>query len=108
MNPIGATPSAVVPSESGDQAKLRKTAQQLEGLFVEQLYKAMRATVPAGEGVVDGGTGEDMFTSLMDQHLAADTPTQWAHGLAAAAYRQLQHALPTENATPAQAGAQIK
>jgi flagellar protein FlgJ len=81
------------PKES-DDARLKKTAQQLEGVFVEQLYKAMRETVPQGEGVVDGGSGADMFKGLMDQRLAAETPTQWAHGLAAAAYRQLRHALP--------------
>ena len=96
MIPIGAKLSVPVapPAAGGDETKLRKTAQQLEGLFVEQLYKAMRETVPQGEGVVDGGSGEEMFTGLMDEHLAADTPTQWAHGLAAAAYRQLRAALP--------------
>ena len=100
MNPIAAAPSAPVDPRAGEEQKLRKTAQQLEGLFVEQLYKAMRATVPQGEGAVDGGTGEERFTSLMDQRLAADTPTQWAHGLAEAAYRQLKPAL-----APAQAEA---
>ena len=95
-----ASPIPVTPAKAGDDdARLRKTARDLEGLFVEQLYKAMRETVPQGEGVVDGGSGEDMFTTLMDQRLAADTPTQWAHGLAEAAYRQLRRAV-----TPAQAG----
>ena len=99
MNVAGPRAPAAAPTTApapvGDEARLKKTAQQLEGLFVEQLYKAMRDTVPQGEGAVDGGSGEEMFTGLMDQHLAADTPTQWAHGLAAAAYRQLRHALPS-------------
>ena len=86
------SPESRVPSP--DEVKLKKTAQQLESLFVEQLFKAMRETVPQGEGAVGAATGEDMFTGLMDQHLAADTPTQWAHGLADAAYRQLRAALP--------------
>jgi peptidoglycan hydrolase FlgJ len=98
---VQASPESRLPTP--DEAKLRKTAQQLESLFVEQLYKAMRETVPQGEGVVAGGTGEDMFTSLMDQHLAADTPTQWAHGLASAAYRQLRRALPDADVPPANA-----
>lgn len=80
-------------SPTNDDARLRQSVQNLEGLFVEQLFKAMRETVPQNEGAVGGGTGEDMFTGLMDQHLAADTPTQWAHGLSAAAYRQLRSAL---------------
>jgi flagellar protein FlgJ len=93
----GASPGptlGVAPPPPSDDAKLKKTAQQLEGVFVEQLFKAMRETVPQGEGEFDASSGEDMFTGLMDQHLAADTPTQWAHGLAAAAYRQLRTHLP--------------
>jgi peptidoglycan hydrolase FlgJ len=94
-------PESRVPTT--DEARLRKTAGQLEGVFVQQLFKAMRDTVPQDEGAIGAGTGEDMFTGLMDQHLAADTPTQWAHGLAEAAYKQLRAALPTaaQSATPA-------
>jgi flagellar protein FlgJ len=70
--------------------KLRETAKQLEGLFVQQLFKAMRDTVPQQDGIVSANAGEDMFTALMDQHLAAETPSQWAGGLAESVYRQLR------------------
>ena len=93
-SPVGAAPSPAPAAPSADEAKLRKTAQQLEGLFVEQLFKAMRETVPQEGGAVGTPQGEDMFTGLMDQRLATETPTQWAHGLADAAYRQLRTALP--------------
>ena len=79
-----------------NEARLKKTAQQLEGLFVEQLFKAMRETVPQEGGAFGTPQGEDMFTGLMDQRLATETPTQWEHGLADAAYRQLKRALPSE------------
>ena len=75
---------------ASDDAKLRRTAQQLEGLFVEQLYKAMRDTVPQGDGAVDGGTGEEMFTGLMDQHLATETPDAWGRDLGEAIYQHLR------------------
>ena len=88
---------------SGDHARLQQTAKQLESVFVEQLYKAMRQTVPQEEGIVSGGNAEGMFTGLMDQHLAADTPSQWEHGLADAIYRQLRGRLP--GAAPAAAAA---
>ncbi|MCA0375397.1 MAG: rod-binding protein [Gemmatimonadetes bacterium] len=74
--------------------QLRESAKALEGLFVQQLFKAMRETVPQQDGIVSGGAGEDIFTSLMDQHLAAETPNQWAGGLGEALYRQLRGALP--------------
>jgi flagellar protein FlgJ len=73
-----------------EDAKLRSVVRQLEGVFTEQLFKAMRETVPKDDGVVSGGSGEEIFTGLLDQHLAADTPTQWQHGLGEALYRQLR------------------
>ena len=84
------------------EASLMKSASQLEGLFVQQLYKAMRETVPQQEGIVSGGAGEDIFTGLLDQHLAAETPKQWEHGIAQALYRQLRHGI-TADATEASA-----
>ncbi len=71
------------------EARLRDAVQQLEGVFVEQLFKAMRATVPE-EGITGGGAGEEMFTGLMDQHLAERVPGSWDRGLAEALTRQLQ------------------
>lgn len=86
------------PLSAKDQrdATLMKSASQLEGMFVQQLYKAMRETVPQQEGVVSGGAGEDIFTGLLDQHLAAETPKQWEHGIAQALYRQLRHGIPAD------------
>ncbi|HMS03598.1 MAG TPA: rod-binding protein [Gemmatimonadaceae bacterium] len=74
-------------------ARLQQAVQNLEGVFVQQLYKAMRESVPQDEGIVSGGTGEEMFTALMDQHLAAETPRHWERGLSEALYRQLSRHL---------------
>ena|SRR6478672_2813981 len=88
------------PARTEKEEKLHNAAGQLEGLFVQQLFKSMRETVPQGEGIVSGGAGEDIFTGLLDQHLAAETPKQWESGMAEALYRQLRGlAVPAE--TPA-------
>ena len=84
-HPVGAVPG-------GEEARLRRTAQQLEGVFVEQLFKAMRETVPEG-GLLDGGTGEEIFTGMLDQKMAAEVPADWESGLGAALYRQLRGVL---------------
>ena len=84
-------PPAPLSAKDQRDASLMKSASQLEGMFVQQLYKAMRETVPQQEGIVSGGAGEDIFTGLLDQHLAAETPKQWEHGIAQALYRQLRH-----------------
>lgn len=82
LGPTGGPPTA--------DDKLKQSAQALEGLFVQQLFKAMRDTVPQQDGIVSGGAGEDLFTSLMDEHLATETPRHWEGGLAEALYRQLR------------------
>ncbi len=81
------------PSAPPRDAKLQQAVSNLEGVFVQQLYKAMRESVPQQEGIVSGGAGEDMFTALMDQHLAAETPKHWERGLSEALYRQLSRHL---------------
>jgi len=80
------------PAPGADDAKLRRVAQQLEGVFVEQLFKAMRETVPDG-GVVDGGAGEEIFSSMLDQHISTQVPAAWERGLGAAVFRQLRAAV---------------
>ena len=89
-------------TESRD-AKLKRAAQQLEGVFVQQLYKTMRDTVPQQEGIVSGGAGEEIFTGLLDQHLAAETPKHWETGLSDALYRQLRRGLPVDSSAAASA-----
>ena len=113
-DPIGRLGAPSVPlagsaaAKPGEDAKLRKVAQQMEGVFVQELYKAMRATVPQNDGAIGGGAGEEMFTGLMDQHLATETPDAWGRDLGEAIYQHLRGRLtaaatPTggESATPA-------
>lgn len=71
-------------------ARLKDTSGKLEGVFVEQLFKAMRDTVPQQDGIVDGGQGEEIFTGLMDQKLADEVPAQWKRGIADALMKELR------------------
>jgi flagellar protein FlgJ len=59
-------------------------------MFVQQLYKTMRDSVPKDSGIVDQSQGEELFTGLMDERLAADTGTRWHRGLGDAIYRALR------------------
>lgn len=95
IDAIGLSATSPTATDTRD-AKLRKAAKDLEGVFVQQLYKTMRDTVPQQEGIVSGGAGEDMFTGLMDQHLAAETPSHWNSGLSDAVYRQMRRGLAPE------------
>ena len=44
-------------------------------IFVEQLFKTMRASVPESK-LLDGGRAEELYTSMLDQQVAE----QMAHG----------------------------
>ena len=90
--PVGGLTVATSPTAADPDARLRQAAKQLEGVFVEQLFAAMRATVPDG-GLVDGGSAEDIFNSLLDQHLADQLAASWDRGLGTAIYRQLRSAI---------------
>ena len=88
MNGISFIGSAA-PLPINDSERLRQAVQDLEGVFVQQLFKAMRETVPQ-EGVVSGGSGEEMFTGMLDQHLSGAAPEQWARSLGDSLYSQLK------------------
>jgi flagellar protein FlgJ len=97
-----ATGTAAPPRD--DDARLRQAARQLTGVFAQQLFKAMRETVPQGEGIVSGGSGEEMFTGMLDEHLAGAAPGRpagagdaatgpgavWTRALAEAVFRRMR------------------
>ena len=67
--------------------RLRKASEDMEGVFIGYLTRALRATVP------DGGSpdapGADMYGSLLDEHLAQSVANDTRTGIAEALYRQL-------------------
>jgi flagellar protein FlgJ len=71
---------------SGDEARLRAASDALEGAFYQELFKAMRETVPES-GLVDGGGGEEAFTTLMDQHLSEVAASRNEGGIGQALYQ---------------------
>lgn len=77
--------------------RLRQVVKQLEGIFIEQLFKSMRETVPEG-GVVDESAGEEVFTGMFDQQLALEVPARMNSTLSDALYAQLRRSLPTTSA----------
>ena len=87
-------PSGRAAAVQSDETRLRKSALQLEGLFVQRLFAAMRETVP-DDGLVSQGSAESTFTSMLDEKLAEQVPAQWngSHSLAEALYHQLRQRL---------------
>ncbi len=71
-----------------DDDRLRAATRDFEAVFVQEMFKAMRATVPEG-GLLDAGRSEEVFTALLDEHVAGLTARRGGGGLADALYRQL-------------------
>lgn len=92
IDSTAATAAAAVPDRL---ARLKDSTAKLEGLFVEQMFKAMRETVPQ-DGIAGGGQGEEIFNSLLDQKLADDVPGQWHRGIADALFKELQGRVQSE------------
>jgi flagellar protein FlgJ len=82
--------SAQAPS-SDDAARLKEACGQLEGVFMVELMKAMRATV-SKDGVLPAGGGEEMFTGMLDQQIAESASVKGG-GIADALFAQLGRAL---------------
>lgn len=77
--------------------RLKQTALQLEGVFVQRLFAAMRDTVP-DDGLMSQSSAESTFTQLLDEKFSEEVPKQWngAHSLAQALYRQLSQRLASQ------------
>lgn len=76
LGATGATP---------ERDRLRQAAHEFEAVLVTQLFKEMRATIPAEDAV----PGQEMFTGLLDEALASEMARRSTHGVGEALYRQL-------------------
>ncbi len=74
--------------EKKQNPSLRKACRQLESLFLSQLLKEMRKTVPHG-GAIPEHNGASLYQSLFDNHLADLLAKQQATGLGDYFYREL-------------------
>jgi flagellar protein FlgJ len=85
------------PPATAELARLHRASRQMEGLFLSQLFRAMRETVPA-EGTVDASPGRELFTAMLDERLADIAAARSERGLGEALFRQLSERLRAVNA----------
>jgi len=71
-----------------DPEALRKTCQQFEAIFIQQMFKAMRATVPQS-GLVDKDQSLGYFQDLMDFQVSQQMAKKQGVGLGDALFKQL-------------------
>jgi len=66
---------------------LKKVTREFESVFLEQLFKTMRKTIPKS-GFLDGGQSEEIYTYMLDQELSKKL-SQRGIGIADMLYKQL-------------------
>jgi Rod binding domain-containing protein len=70
---------------AGEHQRLREAAHQFEGVFIAQLFREMRATIPTDEAA----PGQELFTGLLDETIANQAAERSTRGIGEALYRQL-------------------
>ncbi|GAB4165824.1 MAG: hypothetical protein Tsb0017_07980 [Geothermobacteraceae bacterium] len=82
LGPAGGTQKA-------NQNQLKKACQEFEALFVQNMFKQMRASVP-DSGLLEAAAGRDIYRDMVDVEVARQAATgQNSLGIAEALYRQL-------------------
>ena len=72
-----------------EEEKLRKACTDFEALFINQILRTMRQTLPKG-GLLKEGPERDIFQSLFDQELSRDIAGRKGLGLGEMIYRQMR------------------
>jgi len=89
--PIGQPRDDADPSrKKADPEALRRTCQQFEAIFIRQLFKGMRATVPEA-GLMAKDDGVEIFQDLMDDQVSKQMSGRQRLGIAEALFRQLEN-----------------
>ena len=72
-----------------DPARMKELAQEFEAIFIQQMYKEMRNTIP-DDGLIPRTNAEDTYIQMQDLEIARATARQGGIGLAEMMMKQLQ------------------
>jgi len=92
----GVKQEAFLPPEKDKQ--LKKACADFESLFVYELFKAMRRTIPRG-GLLPKNTQTDSWDMVMDQHVSEELSRRnGGLGLQKILYEQVVKSMKAQNA----------
>ncbi len=75
-------------SGPASDGRLTAACQEMESLFIYMMFQAMRATVQKSE-LIDGGSAEQLYTSMLDAEVSRTLAQAGGIGLAALLKAQL-------------------
>jgi flagellar protein FlgJ len=77
------------PALEKDSRELKNACAELESLFIFHLLKEMRAAIPKS-GLLSGGRGEEMYTSMFDAQVARELASKRGLGLSSMLMERLE------------------
>ena len=112
---IGPTSSSSIPgsevkgpgAKKIDEGKLKKACEDFESIFISQMLKEMRKSIPKS-GLLDGGNEQDAYLSLFDEAFSKSIAQGGGIGLGKILYQNVmkqakpRDLAPAERSTPAQ------
>ena len=90
-----------------DEGKLKKACGDFESIFISQMLKEMRKSIPKS-GLLDGGSQQDAYLSLFDEELSKSMAKRGGIGLGKILYQNIMKQgkpgdlAPAEQSTTAQ------
>jgi len=73
-----------------DLEALRQSTREFEALYINEMFKAMRKTIPEG-GLIEKGMGQDIYQEMIDMERARNASEGKGIGLGDAMFEQLRH-----------------
>lgn len=68
---------------------LRKSCREFEAIYINEMYKTMRKTVP-DSGLVETDMGDTLYREMLDMEMAKQTAAGDGMGIGKAMYEQLK------------------
>ena len=75
--------------QSGDTSDIRNAAQEMESHFINQMFQAMRRTVPEPQGIFAESNAQRIWQEMLDEETAKNLSRAGGMGIADAIYEQL-------------------
>ena len=106
---IGPADPSSIPGSEGkgpgvkkiDEGKLKKACEDFESIFISQMLKEMRESIPKS-GLLDGGSEQDAYLSLFDEAFSKSMAQGGGIGLGKILYQNVMKQVKPRGLAPAE------
>ena len=86
-------------AEGIDKEKLKKASTEFESLFIQEILKFLRQTIPAS-GLAGPAAGKEVYQSLLDQELSKNLAKKGGLRIGEMVYKQMLRKEEKKTASP--------